>query len=89
VWFLLVHITESATNTTSSNATLDNTLVLPGSLLKKIAEDLGDVYINNSDANLNNGYPVFTWQLENQEDIIGDVNLDGKFNVFDVILLHR
>ena len=79
----------SAVNTISSNATLDNTREVLVSYMKKIAEDLGEAYVDNTDVTLNNGYPVFKWQLEHQENIIGDVNDDGLFNVADAVLLQK
>lgn len=76
-------------NELSQNATSDSTMLLPKSLLKKIAEDLGDAYTDNTDNTLNNGYPVFPWQLEQSVDLMGDVNADGEFNVADAILLQK
>ena len=77
----------SATNTNNADATLDNTLALPGSLLKKIAEDLGEAYTDNADATLNNGYPVFKWQVPS--NLLGDVNNDGRFDVSDVVMMQK
>lgn len=73
----------------SKTATSDNTLLLPKSLLKKIAEDLGEAYVDNADSTLNNGYPVFSWQLEKNIGLMGDVNNDGEFNVSDAVLFQK
>lgn len=59
------------------------------SLLKLIAEDLGEAFVKNPDNTFNNGYPIFTWQLNKMNQIAGDVNGDGKFNVSDVVLLQK
>ncbi len=58
-------------------------LALTPSLLKLIAEALGGGFIKNSDINLNDGYPIFTWQIK------GDVNGDGVFNKLDVVILQK
>lgn len=75
----------TAATTTCENATSDNTLALPENLMKKLAEDLGSVYADNPDETLNNGYPVFAWQLATYGQ--GDINFDGKVSVADAVLL--
>ena len=60
-------------------------LALSPSLLKLIAEDLGTAFVKSPDNSLNNGDPVFTWQISGT----GDVNGDGSFNVSDVVLFQR
>lgn len=75
----------TATATTCENATSDNTLALPENLMKKLAEDLGSVYADNPDETLNNGYPVFAWQLATYGQ--GDINFDGKVSVADAVFL--
>ena len=72
---------------TTSNGTADicNILSLTPNLLKMVAEDLGTAFVKNPDNSLNNGYPVFTWQVSGT----GDVNGDGVFGVADVILFQK
>lgn len=79
--------TESDAITNNANATKDNTLIVTKSMLKKSAEDLGDYFIDNTSTQLNDGYPVFTWQIKS--DIVGDVNNDGKFNISDVVMMQK
>lgn len=66
-------------------ATYDDTMLLPVSLLKEIAEDLGEAYIDNTNPELNNGYPVFEWQII----LRGDANNDGEVNVADAVMLQK
>ncbi len=58
---------------------------LASSKLKNIAADLGSPFVNNFSSTLNDGYPVFEWQL----DIEGDVNADGQFTVIDLVMLQK
>ena len=62
-------------------------------LMKKIADDLGEPFVTNTNPDLNNGYPVFEWQLNpviDEPDILfGDVNNDGEINLKDVVLIRR
>ncbi|MDE6706823.1 MAG: RICIN domain-containing protein [Oscillospiraceae bacterium] len=71
----------------NGEATYDDTMVLPDSFLKEIAEDLGEAYIDNTNPELNNGFPVFSWQL----DIIleGDADNNGVVDVNDAIMLRN
>lgn len=41
--------------------------------------------MNNPYSTLNDGYPVFEWQLA----IAGDVNTDGTVSVLDVVALQK
>lgn len=75
-----------ASNITCPYAKSDNTTALIQSQMKQIAPDLGDAFITNPNEKLNNGYPVFKWQIS---DIQGDVNADGKFNVSDVVIFQK
>jgi len=70
-----------------TNATKDNTLVITKSMLKSASEDLGTAFINNTDTMLNDGYPVFTWQIKS--DVVGDVNNDGVFNISDIVVMQK
>lgn len=79
---------DTGTSDSSKNASSDNTLTLSKSLLKKAFEDLGSKYVENTDSDLNNGYPVYKWQLFTST-LKGDVNGDGEFNVADVVCLQR
>lgn len=69
----------------NEKATYDDTMVLPNSLLKEIAEDLGDAYIDNTNPELNNSFPVFPWQLDIMRK--GDADNNGIVNVNDAIML--
>lgn len=60
---------------------------LSSNLLKNAAPDLGAIYVNNVDAILNDGYPIFFFQKS--DDVVGDANLDGTFNVADVVMLQK
>lgn len=79
---------DTGTSGSSKNTTSDNTLTLSKSLLKKVFEDLGNNYVENTDSDLNNGYPVYRWQLFTST-LKGDVNGDNEFNVADVVCLQR
>lgn len=79
---------DTGTSASSKNATSDNTLTLSKSLLKKAFEDLGSRYVENTDSDLNDGYPVYRWQLFTST-LKGDVSGDGEFNVADVVCLQR
>lgn len=79
---------DTETSASSKNATTDNTLTLSKSLLKKAADDLGNAYSANTDANLNDGYPVYQWELFTST-VKGDVNNDGMFTIVDIVCLQR
>lgn len=79
---------DTGTSESSQNATTDNTLILSKSLLKKAAEDLGDYFVMNTDSTLNDGYPVYQWQLF-MSTLKGDVNGDGSFNIADLVCMQR
>ena len=79
---------DTGVSESSKNATSDNTLTLSKSLLKKAFEDLGNYYVENTNTDLNDEYPVFKWQLFTST-LKGDVNGDGEFNVADVVCLQR
>ena len=55
--------------------------------LKSLAKILGGTYRNNSHKNLNDGYPVFEWQLPTK--IKGDMNNDGSIMIADVVMIQR
>lgn len=71
----------------NEKATYDDTMVLPNSLLKEIAEDLGVAYVDNTNPELNNGFPVFPWQLDIM--LKGDADNNGVVNVNDAIMLQE
>ncbi len=68
-------------------ATYDDTMLLPDSFLKKIAEDLGEEYTDNTNPELNNGFPVFPWQLDTM--LKGDADNNGVVDVNDAIMLRN
>ena len=69
------------------NVAKNNTLLVTKSMLKNSSEDLGEQFINHTDATLNNGYPVFKWQV--LSTVLGDVNNDGRFDVSDVVMMQK
>ena len=63
---------------------------LISSQLKTIATDLGNPYVDNADDSLNNGYPVFEWQIETSDErMSGDANNDGTIDLKDVVIIRR
>ena len=56
---------------------------LISSQLKTIAVDLGAPFVENTNVDLNDGYPVFEWQLR----IFGDTNCDGNVYLNDAVLI--
>lgn len=63
---------------------------LISSQLKTIAADLGSPFVDNADDTLNNGYPVFGWQIEtSDEKVSGDANNDGAIDLKDVVMIRR
>lgn len=63
----------------------DTAQAVKGSVLKLMAPTLGDAYVKNTDSNYLDGYPVFPWQTR----LVGDVNVDGTFNISDAVLLQK
>lgn len=63
------------------------TTALTSNLLKNAYVDLGSAYAKNPDADFNDGYPIFQFQL--YEGLSGDVNSDGKFNVADIVMMQK
>ena len=50
---------------------------------ESFAESLGEAFVYNE-----GGYPLLAWEVKSQQDVImGDVNLDGIFDIADVKLL--
>ncbi|MBQ8688176.1 MAG: hypothetical protein IJ512_06460 [Ruminococcus sp.] len=72
-------------NSASSGTEQHGCMSLISSQLKTIAADLGSPYVDNPYSTLNDGYPVFEWQLL----IEGDVNADGVFSVADAVMLQK
>ena len=72
---------------TAANGTFTNCEVtaLTVNLLKNVAADLGSPFVNNPDNTVNDGYPVFAWQLDTWGK--GDINLDGQVSVADAVYL--
>ncbi len=58
---------------------------LTSNLLKIVAADLGSPFVKNPDDTVNDGYPVFVWQLDTWGK--GDINFDGQVNVADAVYL--
>ncbi len=79
--------TTSAASTNPDGVTTDTTLLRTNSEMKQIAEDLGGSFVYNEKADLNGGYPVFDWQLE--QSCQGDVNEDGVADVLDAVQLQK
>ena len=66
--------------------TSSDTLAVSQNMLKKAADDLGEAFVTNEDAELNDGYPVFKWQ-QSEEILYGDANLDGKVSISDAVAI--
>lgn len=63
----------------------DNTIAKNSSNMQKesFVESLGEAFVYND-----GGYPLLAWELElQQEPLMGDVNLDGIFDIADIKLL--
>lgn len=75
----------SAANGAVNGTAQSGCMGLISSQLKTIAPDLGTPFVNNPNAAINDGYPVFEWQLDNE----GDVNADGQFTVLDLVMLQK
>lgn len=73
---------------TNAEATTDNTAGLSDELMKAVAGNLSDYYVDNTDADFNDGYPIFYWQVI-EEDILGDVISDGVLNTQDAVALQQ
>lgn len=71
----------------SGTCTIDEISELTSNLLKNAALDLGPMFITNTDANYNDGYPILVFQTS--DGLLGDANLDGSFNVEDVKMLQN
>ena len=67
----------------NGDAVIDDNIAIPYNLLKKLATDLGDNYIDNSDPFFIDGNPCFTWQ------VYGDINDDDKVTIADVVMLQK
>ena len=67
----------------NGDAVIDDNIAIPYNLLKKLATDLGDNYIDNSDPFFIDGNPCFTWQ------VYGDINDDDKITIADVVMLQK
>lgn len=63
----------------------NNGRALSEELMKNAAELLGTPFALNWSNNLNDGYPVFEWQVI----ICGDANNDGEVNVADAVILQN
>ena len=63
----------------------DSVQAVTGSVLKLMAPTLGDAFVKNTDSTYLDGYPVFPWQTR----LVGDVNVDGTFNISDAVLLQK
>lgn len=64
--------------------------------LKSLAPSLGEAYMDNVyELYFNDGYPIFAAQEpcveeeENADYVMGDVNMDGNFDVADIVLLQK
>ncbi len=66
-------------------AAADGVTMVGSNKLMTIAPDLGSPFVDNPYTTLNDGFPVFEWQL----DTTGDVNLDGTVSVLDIVALQK
>lgn len=85
------YLKNSATNSVASGTpSNDDTSTVTDNVLKLLAEDLGTPFAANLDESLNNGYPVFEWQIEtSDEKVAGDANNDGTIDLKDVVMIRR
>lgn len=77
--------TDSGANADAEGATVNTTQLLRASEMQLLAEDLGSSFANTPDKNLNDGYPVFTWQIR----VAGDITQDSVISVEDVIVMQK
>lgn len=56
-------------------------------IMKQIATDLGKSYSENSYNKINNGYPVFNWQMPSK--VKGDINNDGDTCISDIVVMQQ
>lgn len=85
ITFMNSYYLNSAATGAVAGAAQSGCMGLISSQLKTIAADLGSPFADNPYSTLNDGYPVFEWQL----DIEGDVNADGQFTVDDWVMLQK
>ena len=85
------YLKNSATNSVASGTpSNDDTSTVTDNVLKLLAEDLGTPFAANLDESLNNGYPVFEWQIETSDKkVAGDANNDGTIDLKDVVMIRR
>ncbi|MBR6669454.1 MAG: dockerin type I repeat-containing protein [Ruminococcus sp.] len=86
------YLKNSATDTVASGSpTNDDTSVVTENVLNLLAEDLGAPFVTNTIDNINNGYPVFSWQLKSvnslEVKLAGDTNCDNNVDIADVVIL--
>ena len=81
------YLKDSAAVGANGTSTECETTALTSNLLKNAYLDLGSAYAKNPDADFNDGYPIFQFQL--YEGLSGDVNSDGKFNVADIVMMQK
>lgn len=63
----------------------NNGRALSEELMKNVSEILGTPFALNWSNNLNDGYPVFEWQVI----LRGDANNDGEVNIADAVMLQK
>lgn len=81
------YLKDSAAVGANGTSTECETTALTSNLLKNAYLDLGSAYAKNPDADFNDGYPIFQFQL--YEGLSGDVNSDGIFNVADIVMMQK
>lgn len=63
----------------------NNGHALSEELMKSVSEMPGVPFVSNWSNNLNDGYPVFEWQVI----LRGDANNDGEVNISDALMLQK
>lgn len=81
------YLKDNASSGYKGICTTDDISELTSNLMKNVATDLGSMFITNTDANYNDGYPLLVFQTS--DGLLGDANLDGSFNISDVIMLQK
>ncbi len=81
------HKTSSENAVGEGTVTKNDSMPLISGLLKEAAPDLGKGFSTNSYEAINDGYPVFEWQLPSK--VKGDVNNDGAIKVADIVMIQK
>ena len=73
------------TNAGANGSYTQGCIKLNEKVMKSAEELLGSPFVANIDDSVNDGYPVFEWQIS----LIGDINKDGAITVNDAVLMQK